>query len=163
MLDVENIRKWFASEVKERMKETGLKPGHISYKCYIRSDNIHEYLVGKPFPRLWNLVLMAECLECSVNDLLGFDDTGDTDIFEKYLASKMYLDEYDFARHFSTRVLRVMNDRGFTAYDLHRETGFSESLIARWTTNKTLELPTVLQLLHICDTLDCTPSDLLGY
>ena len=163
MIDEKKIRSWYAAEVKERMEDAGLEPYRIAYLCQVKHDYVYGYLQGKPFPKLWNLILLAECLDCSVNDLLGYDEIDDVDVYERLLASRTYIDETDFAEHFSKRFARIMDEQCILAEDLHKRTGISLAAIEHWLGEEPVALPTVLNLLRICDALDCTPTDLLGY
>lgn len=163
MTDIKEVREWYATEVKERMEDCGLRPYHISNICKIESANVSGYLKGNPFPKLWKLILIAECLDCSVNDLLGYDEVEDVGVYERFLASKTYLDEDEFAVRFGRRLSRLMKETCTDSDDLHKFTGISVENIERWICDKPETLPTVLQLIRICDALDCTPSDLLGY
>ena len=163
MTDIKEVREWYAKEVEERMEDCGLRPYHISAACKISSANVSGYLKGNPFPRLWKLILIAECLDCSVNDLLGYDEVDDPDVYERLLASKTYLGEDEFAVRFGKRLVRLMNEACANINDLHEFTGISLSNVESWTGDKPETLPNVQQLIRICDALDCTPSDLLGY
>lgn len=163
MINENEVRNWFTAEVKERMADAGLEPYHMSHLCKMKHDNVYGYLHGKPFPRLWNMILLAECLDCSVNDLLGYNEPGDINVFERLLASKTYMDEIDFAGHFSKRFIRIMDEYNTLPEELSEQTGIGLNTINHWINKEPLSLPTVMQLLRICDALDCTPSDLLGY
>lgn len=163
MIDEKGIRKWYAEEVKERMEDAGLQPYRIAYLCRVKHENIYGYLQGKPFPKVWNLILLAECLDCSVNDLLGYDEVGDITVYERYLASKTYLDELEYAEHFSKRLLRNMEEQSLLPEQIHKRTGITLSTIEQWISEKPPALPSVMNLLRLADALDCTPSDLLGY
>lgn len=163
MVIAKDVRKWYAEEVKERMEDAGLEPYRVAYLCRVKHENIYGYLQGKPFPRTWNLILLAECLDCSVNDLLGYDEIDDVEVYEKHLASKMYLDELDYASHFSRRLLRVMSEQSLLPEQIHDRTGIGLSALENWISERPEGLPSVLNLLRLSDALNCTPSDLLGY
>ena len=104
MTNEHDVRNWFETEVKERMEDAGLKPYHVSLMCKIEPGRIYGYLKGSPFPRVWKIILLAELLNCSVNDLLGYEEVDDLNVYEKFLASETYLDEDEFAAHFSKRL-----------------------------------------------------------
>lgn len=163
MIDENKVRDWFAQEVRERMEDAGLAAYHVAYYCQMGLDHIYRYLQGKPFPKTWNLILLAECLDCSVNDLLGFDELGDINSYERLLASKTYLGEYEFSEHFRNRLIRCMNEADVSAEELKKRTGIGKNALEEWLTENRFALPNVLNILHIADALDCTPSDLLGY
>lgn len=163
MTNEQDVRSWFETEVKERMEDAGLKPYHISSMCKIEHGRIYGYLKGSPFPRVWKIILLAELLNCSVNDLLGYEEVDDLNVYETFLASETYLDEDEFATRFSKRLVRVMDETFTTPEELHKETGIPLTNIEYWVGNNPDSLPSVSQLIRICDALDCTPTDLLGY
>lgn len=163
MIDENKVRDWFAQEVKERMEDAGLAPHQMAYYCRVKHEQISGYLQGRPFPKTWNLILLAECLDCSVNDLLGFDELEDINSYERLLASKTYLGEYEFSEHFKNRLIRCMNEVDVSAEELKKRTGIGKKTIEEWFEETRFALPNVLNLLRIADALDCTPSDLLGY
>ena len=123
MIDEEKVKEWFATEVKERMEELDLRPYHMEYFCHIKHGCIYSYLRGANLPNLWSLVLMAERLDCSVNDLLGFEDPESYNVFEIYEASKMFGDINGYARCFADRLRRHLINRDMTVDDLSSLTG----------------------------------------
>lgn len=163
MVDEKKVRDWFAQEVKERMEDAGLASYQIAYYCRVKHENIYGYLQGRPFPKLWNTILLAECLDCSVNDLLGYDEIDDVNVYERLLASTTYRDELDFSEHFAKRLVRMLDDNATLPKDLSKHTGIGLSAIEKWAGDVPVALPSVLNLLRICSALECTPSDLLGY
>lgn len=162
MIYEQEIKKWFSEEVKERMEDLNLKSYNIANFCKIENYRMSGYLHANPFPSVWKLILIAEVLECCVNDLLGFDEVEDVDSFEKFLASSTYLGEDEFTEHFSKRLLDRMSIRGVSPKQLSSITSISLTTIERYVCNNP-SLPNAKNLLLICDALDYTPSDLLGY
>lgn len=163
MTDIDGVREWFAGEVKERMEDLGLKPYNVAGICKMDYKNFYSYLRGTSFPKLWNLILIAECLNCSTNDLLGYDDVEDIDVYEKFLASETYTDESDYAVRFGRRFFRVMNEMNTTSEEIHELTGISVQTIDSWIGKSSETLPSVIQVIRLCDALETTPADLLGY
>ena len=163
MTDEADVREWYVREVKERIEDSGSDVYAIVKFCHFRPDYASRYFKGNPFPKLWNIILMAEYFGCSVNDLLGYEEVEDVNTYEKYLASKTYLGEDEFAIRFRNRLTRIMDEFCISAKDIHDYTEISMNAIESWICEKPEALPSVMQLIHICDALDCTPSDLLGY
>jgi DNA-binding Xre family transcriptional regulator len=159
-MDESRIKEWFSIEVRERMEELNLRPYHMAYFCQFKQNSIYQYLNGTIIPDPWRLVLMAEVLECSVNDLLGFDN--DDVRFEKYQASAMFLDDRQFAFCVSDRLERYLRRVDISLGRLSELTGITITTIKRWFGMRPSLLRTN-QLLHICEALNCTPSELLGY
>lgn len=162
MTNEQSIKDWFVAEVRERMDDLGLRPYHMAYFCRMNHNSIHTYLHGASLPNLWVLVLMAEHLDCCVNDLLGFDEVDDPGVFEMYKASTLFYDEKQFAGCFADRIQRYMHNRDITIEELSRRSDISVTTIKRWL-SKYPRLPRTSDFLRICDALDCTPSELLGY
>lgn len=163
MTNETDVREWYATEVNDLIKDSGADVYQISKFCRFRPDYTRRYLQGKPFPKLWNLILLAEYFGCSVNDLLGYEEVDDINVFERFLASKTYLGEDEFAVRFRNRLVRMMDESCASADDIHNYTKISMSAIESWIGEKPETLPSVMQLVHICDAIECTPSDLLGY
>ena len=161
MLNEKEIKDWFVAEVRERMDDLGLRPYHMSPLCHIKYDSLSTYLSGLALPNPWSLVLMAEHLEASVDELLGYEGLDDVN-YEPYLASAMYRDKEQFATCVSDRLKRYFNKQGLTVDDVSDKTGVSISTLKRWTSSRPT-LPRTWDLLRLCDGLDCTPSELLGY
>lgn len=163
MTNEKDVREWYEREVEERIEDSGENIYDISRFCHFRYDYTRNYLRGKPFPKLWSLILLAEYLSCSVNDLLGYEELDDVEMYERLLASKVYLGEDEFAVRFSKRLVQIMNDNYVSPDELHEYSKISLNAINNWIGDNPETLPSVMQLIHICDALDCTPSDLLGY
>jgi DNA-binding Xre family transcriptional regulator len=162
MIDEKEVREFFPSEMRDRMNDTGLRPYHMSYLCQCKQSAINDYLQGSCLPNLWSLVLMAECLDCSVNELFGIN-TEELELdYEKYLASEMFNNQYEFAHCVSDRIMYFITFNGMNVDEFSKQSGINKDTLKRWT-NQSPKLPRVTDLLRICNALRCTPSDLLGY
>lgn len=164
MVDTEYILNWFSNEMRRRMNELELWPRDVSYHCKVRPSVMNNYLQGKSFPSPWTLVLIADFLETTVNELLDFDEP-DEDELVGYDPISIFEDDDEFAAHVSNRVKRWMAELDVDVFELAEKTGFTRRTIRRWfgLSDKQPELPRTSDLLRICDALECTPSDLLGY
>jgi DNA-binding Xre family transcriptional regulator len=158
-----SINEWFAIEVKERMDEMELRPYHLRSLCKMTESNVYSCLSGTTLPNLFNLVLLAECLECTVNDLLGYDELEETDVYERYTASTIFFEESQYAVCLADRMRRYLEDRFMTLADLAKNTEMDTNMLRRWFSKTRPHLPPTKKFLHICNTLGCTPSELLGY
>lgn len=158
----QSVKDWYAAEVKERMEEAGLRSYHMAYYCQMKHAGIYQYLSGAVIPDPWRLVLMAERLDCCVNDLLGYEDVEDVSVFESCQASVMFADERQYATCLADRLKRYFNERGLTIERVSELTGITVVTIKRWMGVRPA-LPQISQFLRLVDALDCTPSDLLGY
>lgn len=162
MVNEQSIRDWFKVELRERMEENGLRSYHMAYLCRVKPGNISNYLQGSSLPSLWCLILMCENLGCSVNDLLGYEEPECLDFFEKYRATELFDNERQYASCLSERIRRYMSERDTTIAELSERSGFNSRTLSRWLTDRP-QLPRTSDFLQICDALDCTPSELLGY
>lgn len=163
MFDYDNVSKWFAAELRERMEECGFRPYHLTSLCKMGEGEIYQCLGGTALPDVFSLILLADYLDCTVNDLLGYDEVESSAAYEQYTASDMFFTESQYAACLSDRVRRYLQDRAMSITDLAAKTGFKEPTLRRWFAKTHPQLPGISKFLKICEALDCTPSDLLGY
>ena len=164
MIDIDDIRDWFAQELRYKMEDEGMKPSDLARYCEIGPTNVNNYLQGNSFPSPWVLAKMADLFCCTVNDLLDFDEA-DEDSLVDYDLKAMFEDEEEFTMHIRNRLELCMLDNRINVYDLSEMTGFNPYTLKRWL-GKLRSAPTLIRtsdLLKLCDALGCTPSDLLGY
>ena len=163
MSDIITIRKWFASEVKDRMDEMDLRPDHLLSLCNINERDIQSCLNGTVLPSLYSLVLLSDHLDCTVNDLLGFEEIEEVEVYEQYSASDIFFNELQYAVLLGERVRRYLDGRCVTMVDLAKKAGITAPNLRYWFSKTKPHLPTTENLIRICDALKCTPSELLGY
>lgn len=164
MIDVEEIRTWFVQELNERMEDDHLRSRDVARHCQISQDRFNNYLQGRAFPNPFILAIIADFLGCTVNDLLDFDEPDDG-MLVGYEPLSMFEDVDEFMTHIRNRLEQYMGEFGISITDLSEKTGFNKRTIKYWL-GKLKQQPTLIRtsdLLRICDALDCTPSDLLGY
>lgn len=163
MNEKQSINDWFAAEVKDRMDEMGIRPYHLVTLCQIKENELDSCLNGTKLPSLFSLILLADCLECTVNDLLGYDEIEETEVYEQYTASSMYFAPSQYATCLSDRIRRYLKNRFMTLSDLIKRAELNEGSVRRWFAKTHPHLPSTANFLKICDALNCTPSELLGY
>ena len=162
MINEKEIKQRFPIEMRERMEDAGFRPYHMSYFCQTKPSCINEYLQGTALPNLWSLVLMAEYLDCSTNDLFGINVSELELDYERYLASKMFHNEYEFAHCVSDRMMYLIDTKYASLDAFSDRSGIGKDTLKRWTGLRP-KLPRAADLLRVCNALNCTPSDLLGY
>ena len=164
MVDIEGKLEWFGKELSERMEDEKLSPSLLAYYSRLTPEKLYNYRQGKAFPKLWNLALLASYLGITVNELLDYDEPDD-DSLVQYDPFDIFEDEYEFAMHVHNRVSYAMSDAKLDIFELAERTGFTRATIRKWFgfNDKSPELPRTADFLEICDALDCTPSDILGY
>ena len=105
---------------------------------------------------------MSEHLECSINELFGIDaDDVELD-YEKYLVTEMFRNEYEYAHCVSDRILHLILRDGITLDEFSVQSGINKDALKRWAGDRP-KLPRTGDIIRLCNILNCTPSDLLGY
>lgn len=148
------IREHFAESLKQGTEEHDLRLWYVAYYADTSEGFLRSCLKLKKLPRLDSLILIAELFQCTVNELLGFklvDVESRTEPFNPGLDTQ-YVVNY-FVRELLKRDFEwdkfQFNEHGM-------DVDFKRCIRAR-------RFPSTDALLQICDALDCTPSDLLGY
>lgn len=162
MIDARLILDWFSQELIERMEANNITHKQLALECRTRPYNIIGYIQGKNFPNPWTLVLICERLGCTVDDILGYEDSGFVPKRSKERAFTKYPHEDDFTPYLRNRLIQQMEKRKISAEDLAGESGVTLITINRYLCVHS-GMPEMPNLLRICDALDCTPSELIGY
>ena len=71
-IDIKELKHRLSCELDDRMVEQNVSLARLAMSCRIMKHNMCSILEGKNLPNLWTLSLLAERLDCTVNDLLGF-------------------------------------------------------------------------------------------
>lgn len=162
MINMKDVRACFAEELRTRMEDEGLEISDISEYCNLSQDKVKFCLQLGSLPDPWTLIFMADCLWCTVNDLLGYGVPKDPAELLTCQVSSFFSDKREYATCFSSKLRRHMNEKGLSVEDLSCRADVNIRALRQWiSTNPSL--PKTPDLLCICDALDCTPSDLLGY
>jgi DNA-binding Xre family transcriptional regulator len=160
---LESINKWLAAEVNDRMEDMELRPHHLQRLCGMTDGEIDRCLAGTGFPKLFSLILMAERLECTVNDLLGYEEVEDVNIYERYTASTLYFKDNQYAACLSDRMRLYMKYNNISFHEIADKTGFNVENVRHWFAKTHAQLPPTKKFITICEALGCTPTELLGY
>ena len=151
----------FSTELNKRMEDKGVTYRQVALASRVTRGSMVHYKSGNSFPELYTLVLMADYLDCSVDDLLGHH-SGYILPDREISIQNRFADEDEFADYVRTRLFDYMKLKHMDAEELARLTAISAKTIEmylsvhRW-------VPRVPELLQICESLECTPSELLGY
>lgn len=159
MINEESVKEYFGRELRVRMAYNDLHSYDMSYYCQISASNMTKYRRGERFPNVWELVLLAERLECTVNELLGYDIV---ETIGKRKISDVCPGKNHYAIILKDQIIHYMIQANMTVEMLAERTGISISTIERWL-DRWPHLPRTDHLLRLADALNCTPSDLLGY
>lgn len=164
MISIEETREWLAKTLREELEFHGLTLSDVSRDCMLNRNKLNNYIQGRSLANPYILIKLADYFECTVNDLLDFDEPDD-DALLGYDPSDIFEDEDEFMMHIRNRMEQRMLEEHVSIKDLSEKTGFNKHTIKYWL-GMLKHRPTLIRtsdLLCICDALDCTPSDLLGY
>lgn len=153
------IKKYAAHKFKKLMNVENERVQDVSYYCEIDREILCRYRDKGQFPNPWQLVLIADHFGCSVNELLGFDQSKSTNM---HRATDVFPGENHFAEYLSNEITQRMNEINMTIEDLTYKIKSSRDTVERWF-DRWPTLPKTTYLLRICDALNYTPTDLLGY
>lgn len=164
MIDIEETREWFAKTLREELEFNDITLTDMSQDCGINRNRLNNYIQGRSFPDPYTLIKLAEYFECTVNDLLDFDEPDD-DALLGYDSTDIFEDEDELMMHIRNRLGQCMNESRVSIKELSKKSGFNARTIKYWLCmlNRQPTLIRTSDLLRICDALECTPSDLLGY
>lgn len=160
MVNIRDAKITFAEELNERMRENGVTYRQTALAVGVTKGAFIHYKSGNSFPELFTLIRISNYLNCSVDSLLGYRSDGKLCLSTDTTGD--FSNEDEFKDYFRSRLIAMMEHAGMNANDLSRKSLVSTKYIEmylsvhRW-------IPQVPDLLRICDALDCTPSDLLGY
>lgn len=150
----------FSEELNRLMQDRNVTYRQVALAARVTRTQMSRYKSGACFPDLWTLVLIADCLKCSVSELLGYSDS--LPMEHRFNASELYTNEDIFADYFRDRLQQRMRSEHVNSQQLSAKSGISINHIEmyvsvhRW-------VPRISEFLCICSALECTPSDLLGY
>lgn len=72
MVNEKEVLYTFNRELCERLELSGMTYRDLAFKARCAPSRVESYLRGNNFPNLWTLTLMAEALDCCIDDLLGY-------------------------------------------------------------------------------------------
>lgn len=162
MINEKEVLYTFNRELCKRLESSGMTYRDLAFKARCASSRVQMYLRGNNFPNLWTLALMAEALECRIDDLLGYENQNRAKRLRIDSPFQKFTNEFDFALHFKECLKARMESQHISQETLAELAGLSKYNIYRYL-SPGYPMPHVAQTLIICDALDCTPSDLLGY
>ena len=142
------------------MQERGVTYRQAALTVGVTKGAFVHYKSGNCFPELFVLIRIANYLNCLVDDLLGYISDLSTRLNKNIYDD--FSNEDEFKDYFRKRLIFMMTDKNLGVNELARKTRISIETIEmylsihRW-------VPCVSDFLYICDALDCTPSELLGY
>ena len=160
MVNIRNVKITFAEELNSRIQERGATYRQAALAVGVTKGAFVHYKSGNCFPELFVLISIANYLNCSVDELLGYTSNWSMCLNENI--HNDFSNEDEFKDYFRERLKFMMIEKNLGVNELARKSRISIDTIEmylsihRW-------VPCVPDLLYLCEALDCTPSDLLGY
>lgn len=162
MVDTNVILQWFSEELVTRMEDKGITHRQLALNSRSMPHNIMGYIRGESFPSPWRLVLIAECLECTVDELLGYEDSGFNYRRQKERVFNKYPNEDLFTPYLRDKIIQRMRKMRMSEEELAERSGIKLQTIKKLLCVHS-GAPQVPSLLRICDGFKCTPSELIEY
>jgi DNA-binding Xre family transcriptional regulator len=162
MEDYKVIKNCLATELRIRIENKGIGYRTLAFNSRCTAIRAFDCIQGNSLPNLWTLTLMAEYLDCTVNELLGYGCIDDVNNMVDINAFTSFPHEDEFAEYVRDRILARMREIHINQEQLSELTSIKLATIERWLWICP-RLPQVMKFLQIAEALDCTPSDLLGY
>lgn len=148
------IKEHFSNYVSREMNDRELRPWYVAYYGETSEAFLRSCIKLKKLPRLDSLIMIAELFECTVNDLLGFEPIelkSHNGVFNSGIESK----------HVAKYFMEQAESRGFELDKFEFDEPCMEIEFRR--SIRLHRLPDIDVFLQICEALECTPSELLGY
>ena len=149
-------RQHFVEYAKQIMNDRGIRPWYAAYYVEVNDTTFGQAMKGQRFLGPIKLIMIAELFECTVNEMLGYESVDvptRTRLFDSGFDTKKVIDY--FSDRLSEKVNRIDID------ELARAIKLTVPTVTRYIEGDML--PDTAILIRICDYLDCTPSELLGY
>lgn len=158
MFKENEVKTHFIRYVTKHMNEKEIRPWYVAYYSEISDSTFRKYIKGIQLPKPVTLIFIAELFECTVNDLLGYEGN---DTYKQVRRFDSGLETRKVARQFANQVRDRIIAKHWDITELAYQSLTTHYSIYRYLTEPFL--PDTYTLIRLCDALDCTPSDLLGY
>ena len=163
MLNKNEVMKTFGKRFAQYMVEHNLRDVDMARLLNMSSMNIPAYKNGTRLPNPWYLVLIAEKFDCTVNDLLGYDGYYIKNTYARAPATEKFTSINRYEVYFRDRLAGMLRARDVSVSELAMLVNTKEDTVRNTWLGIRPRLPSINSILEICDALDCTPTDLLGY
>jgi transcriptional regulator with XRE-family HTH domain len=158
VIEYEGYKKCFRDKVDQYCEERNISLDYVAYYSETSYGTFKDYINGLRLPRLTTLIMVAELLGCTVNELLGFPPIDlppasrsySPAIDDKRMMMNISEQIKERSKSLDETVHQACTICGRGMYTLH-------SKIDKCDKFDTFEVLAFSKALH------CTPSDLLGY
>lgn len=158
MVDEVAMGKYFSEYVSQRAKELDISLWYVAYYSETSETAFNKYMKGVRLARPTTLIMIAELFECTVNELLGYPRVR---IPRKNNKFNSGLDTKRMLEHFYSETARLMIRKRISIDELAEYVGVTPYTLESYFKYNTLYDGSTM--VRICDALECTPSELLGY
>ena len=152
------IRSHFAEYVTKCLDERDIRVWYAAYYSETDETTYRRYLKGARLPIIRILIKTADLLECTVNDLLGYERV---DIPHHERSYDSGLDTKHVTKYMAEQVYRRMEELGMSVEELANKAGISHYSVKELGNSRSFVNTSTL--VELCLALDCIPSELLGY
>lgn len=135
-----------SERLSERMDELNLSAEDIAEKLKINQSTVRDWKRNKYLIFLDNLIKLADCLNCSIDFLVGRSET--VLDFNPQICPPFY-----------DRLREVMDERNISRYKLCKETGIEDTALSQW---KKGSNPHILTLEKLATCLNVSIDYLVG-
>ena len=153
------VKRMISQNLREYINNNEFSMWYIAYYSEVSETTLRNYLKEKSIPSVIVLIKIAELFECSVNDLLGYDHR---EFIRRERIFDSYIDSPNVVAYFWDKVEQYMKEKRIFGLEALALESFMSSYTLIFDKENGV-LPKLVNIIKLCDTLDCTPSDLLGY
>lgn len=121
----------FTRELHKRLQSSGMTYRELAFRARCAPSRVQMYLRGNNFPNLWTLVLMADSLDCCIDDLLGYKSKAVPKLLHTDSPFERFTNEFDFVLYFKEFLKNRMLDRNIDQEKIAKITGISKYAISR--------------------------------
>lgn len=158
MVDEVAMMKHFSEYVNQRAKELEISLWYVAYYSETSETAFNKYMKCARLARPTTLIMVAELFECTVNELLGYPRVH---IPRKNNKFNSGLDTKRMLEYFYSEAARLMIRKRISIDELAEYVGVTSPTLESYFKYNTLYDGSTM--VRICDALECTPSELLGY
>lgn len=136
----------FSENLNDLLIENSLNIKTFSIKLNLNLSECYKYLRKEYLPRLANIIKIADYFECSIDYLLGLEETTDL--------------KFSHTPPFDKTFTKLLKDKNLTRYQLNKHTKIANSRINDWCNGR--RLPSIDNLIILATYFDYSLDLLLG-
>lgn len=137
----------FSERLSELMFDAHYNGLTLSQKLGCGYNTIYRYLQCQRTPTVEMVVTLADFFNCTVDYLLGLEESS-------------LIDKFDKCPPFQERFAKLLEESDITQYKLEKKTNISHSTMGYWKNGQ--KKPTIDNIIKIATALDCSTDFVLG-